>query len=200
MLGMNRGHTSRRNKKITITTSPIDKARVNSTSFTDARITCVRIDDRADMHDGGIDASSAGNAALMRSTVSITLAPGCLNASSSTPRLPFCQAVSSRFWRASHGLSDIADMHRRAVLPATTDIVCKAPDPSTDHRQSPHTTIRTVDAPLGLFTVAVVMTLRTSSNVRPILASFAGSICTRIAGFCWPTDQHLRHAGNLRNC
>ena len=47
--------------------------------------------------DGGIEASSRGSAALMRSTVSMTLAPGCLKMISRMPRLPFCQPASSRF-------------------------------------------------------------------------------------------------------
>ena len=38
--------------------------------------------------------------------------------------------------------------------------------------------------PFGLLTVALVRALRTSSSVRPMAASLAGSICTRIAGFC----------------
>ena len=40
--------------------------------------------------------------------------------------------------------------------------------------------------PFGLLTVALVSAVRTSSNVRPIDASFAGSIWTRMAGFCCP--------------
>ena len=47
--------------------------------------------------DGGIAASSRGSACLIRSTVSMTLAPGCLKMISRMPRLPFCQAASSRF-------------------------------------------------------------------------------------------------------
>ena len=96
-LGMIVAHTLRRNRKITITTNPIDSARVNSTSLTDARITWVRSTMVLTCTDGGMDASSAGRAALMRSTVCITLAPGCLNASRRIPCLPFCQAASSRF-------------------------------------------------------------------------------------------------------
>ena len=86
--------TLRRNRKITITTRPIDSIRVNCTSCTDARMVSVRSTITLTCIDGGIDASSAGSAALMRSTVSMTLAPGCLKISSMMPRLPFCQPPS----------------------------------------------------------------------------------------------------------
>ncbi|KAG0730721.1 hypothetical protein G6F62_015853 [Rhizopus arrhizus] len=51
---------------------------VNSTSVTEARIVWVRSMMVFTCTDGGIDASSRGSAARMRSTVSMTLAPGCL--------------------------------------------------------------------------------------------------------------------------
>jgi hypothetical protein len=40
--------------------------------------------------------------------------------------------------------------------------------------------------PLGLSTVDIESGVRTSSSERPLATSFAGSSCTRIAGFCWP--------------
>ena len=40
--------------------------------------------------------------------------------------------------------------------------------------------------PFGLLDVALASAVRTSSSVMPMLASLPGSICTRIAGFCWP--------------
>ena len=40
--------------------------------------------------------------------------------------------------------------------------------------------------PLALLTVVTEMALRTSSSERPLATSFAGSICTRIDGFCSP--------------
>jgi len=43
---------------------------------------------------GGIDAFSFGSAALMRSTVSMTLAPGCLVMASTMER-PFCTLLPS---------------------------------------------------------------------------------------------------------
>ena len=65
--------------------------------------------------------------------------------------------------------------------------------------------VRAVDAALGLSTVALTRTLRTSSIVIPIEASFAGSTCTRTAGFCWPpistcadARRFARSAGRAR--
>ena len=40
--------------------------------------------------------------------------------------------------------------------------------------------------PLAALVVALPSTPRTSSSVRPRVCSFAGSTCTRIAGFCSP--------------
>ena len=96
-LGMMVAQRLRRNRKITITTRAIESPRVNSTSATEARIVWVRSTMVLTWMEGGMLASSAGSAALIRSTVAITLAPGCLKTSSSTPGLPFCQAESSRF-------------------------------------------------------------------------------------------------------
>ena len=40
--------------------------------------------------------------------------------------------------------------------------------------------------PLAASVVALVSAARTSSSVRPRAVSLDGSICTRIAGRCWP--------------
>ena len=77
-LGMMVAHRLRRNRKITITTRATESMRVNSTSLTEARMVCVRSTMVFTWMFGGISASSFGSAALMRSTVAITLAPGCL--------------------------------------------------------------------------------------------------------------------------
>ena len=87
--GMMVAQTLRRNRKITITTRLIDSSRVNCTSCTDARMVSVRSMTTLTWIAGGIAARSAGSAALMRSTVSMTLAPGCLKITRMMPRLPF---------------------------------------------------------------------------------------------------------------
>ena len=89
--------TFRRNTKITITTRQTASISVNCTSCTEARMVCVRSMMVVTWIDGGMEASSRGSASLIRSTVSMTLAPGCLKMISRMPRLPFCQAASSRF-------------------------------------------------------------------------------------------------------
>ncbi len=75
--GMMVAATSRRNTKMTSTTATIVRISVNSTSFTDARMFCERSLIELTRTVGGIAARSFGSAALMRSTVSRTLAPGC---------------------------------------------------------------------------------------------------------------------------
>ena len=92
MDGMTVAQKFRRKKKITITTRPTDSIRVNCTSSTEARMVRVRstMMDGVDRgRHGGL--KSAGSAALIRSTVSMTLAPGCLKTIRMTPALPFCQ-------------------------------------------------------------------------------------------------------------
>ena len=45
----------------------------------------------------GMAACSRGSSCLMRSTMSMTLAPGCLKMMRKTPRLPLAQAASFTF-------------------------------------------------------------------------------------------------------
>ncbi len=85
-LGISVAATLRRNTKITITTSAMVSSSVNSTSLTDARIVCVRSISVSTLTVGGIAACRRGSAALIASTVSMTLAPGCLVMTSSMPR------------------------------------------------------------------------------------------------------------------
>ena len=68
--------TLRRNTNTTRMTSAIEIAIVSSTSRTDARIVVVRSSATDSVTVGGSDARSAGSSALMRSTVSMMLAPG----------------------------------------------------------------------------------------------------------------------------
>ena len=88
-LGMIVAQTLRRNTKITTTTRPMDSISVNWTSATDARMVCVRSMMVSTWTDGGIAASSRGIAAWIASTVSMTLASGCLKMISWMPWRPF---------------------------------------------------------------------------------------------------------------
>jgi hypothetical protein len=62
--------------KITITTSATVSINVNWTSLTEARMVSVRSEIMLILTAGGIEAWSTGNIALIRSKVSMTLAPG----------------------------------------------------------------------------------------------------------------------------
>ncbi len=73
--GISVARGSRRKRKMVPTTSAIVSIRVERTSATEARMVVVRSDTTLTWTDGGRAASSPGNSALMRSTVSITLAP-----------------------------------------------------------------------------------------------------------------------------
>ena len=74
--GMTVAQKLRRNRKITMTTSATVSSNVNCTSATEARMVWVRSEMIETFIAGGIDASSCGSSALIRSTVSMTLAPG----------------------------------------------------------------------------------------------------------------------------
>src|SRR5579883_3437007 len=69
---------SRINIRITITTRTTVMARVDSTSATEARMVVVRSRMVETLMEGGMLAVNNGSRALMVSTVSMTLAPGCL--------------------------------------------------------------------------------------------------------------------------
>ena len=84
-LGIMVAHTFRRNRKITITTRPIDSISVNCTSWTEARMVWVRSMISVTWTDGGMEAIRRGSCALMASTVSMMLAFGCLKIVSCTP-------------------------------------------------------------------------------------------------------------------
>src|SRR6266850_6398079 len=66
----------RRNMKITITTKATVSINVNCTSLTEARMVSVRSEMMLTFTAGGIEAWSTGIIALIRPTVSMTLAPG----------------------------------------------------------------------------------------------------------------------------
>ncbi len=85
--------TERRNTKITATTSAMVSARVNCTSSTEARMVWVRSLSVWTFTPAGREAVMRGSSALIRSTVSMTLAPGCLKMTRNTPRWPLAQAA-----------------------------------------------------------------------------------------------------------
>ncbi|MNN09585.1 hypothetical protein D3C81_1224710 [compost metagenome] len=66
----------RRNRKITSTTSAIASSSSNCTSSTEARMVVVRSVSNCTWTDAGSAFCSCGSRALMRSTTSITFAPG----------------------------------------------------------------------------------------------------------------------------
>ena len=66
----------RRNRKITMTTSATVSISVNWTSLIEARMVWVRSERIDTLMAGGMEASSCGSRAFIRSTVATTLAPG----------------------------------------------------------------------------------------------------------------------------
>jgi len=85
MLGMSVAQKLRRNRRMTSTTRAIVSPSVNSTSATEARMVVVRSRMVFTSIAGGIRAVSCGSWSLIWSTVSMTLAPGCLKTARITP-------------------------------------------------------------------------------------------------------------------
>jgi len=75
-LGMTVAHNLRKNRNITITTRPMVRRRVNSTSVIEARMGAVRSINTATSTEGGSCRDKTGICRRTESTVSITLAPG----------------------------------------------------------------------------------------------------------------------------
>src|SRR3954463_4985052 len=103
MLAMNVGQNRRKNRKITITTRAMLKHRENWTSATEARMVVVRSLMGSIFIDGGTHLLMVGSTARIRSTVSMTLASGCLKTMRRTAGLvPFQPAnlASSTLSRA----------------------------------------------------------------------------------------------------
>ncbi len=90
-------HRLRRKTKITITTSAMVRTSVNCTSSTEARMVCVRSEMMPSLMPAGMAACRRGSSFLILSTMSMTLAPGCLKMIRKTPRLPSAQAASFMF-------------------------------------------------------------------------------------------------------
>src|SRR5258708_10159933 len=84
MLAMKVGQKRRRNKKMTMTTSATVAASETCTSWNEARMVVVRWLMGEILTEGGIHFATAGSAARMRSTVSMTFAPGCFVMMTST--------------------------------------------------------------------------------------------------------------------
>ena len=76
-LGMTVADRFRRNRKMTITTSPTVRSSVNLTSWTDARIDTERSLRTSSVIDGGNCARKVGISSLIASTTATTLVPGC---------------------------------------------------------------------------------------------------------------------------
>ncbi len=114
-LGMAVAAAFLRNRKITITTSPMAIASSIFTSRTEARMVVVRSESRVSSTAPGSDARSCGSSLLTRSTTSITFEPGWRWMLTSTAAVSFAQAASLMFSASS---TAVATSVRRIGLPA----------------------------------------------------------------------------------
>jgi len=100
-LGITVAAKFRRNRKITITTSPMVSISSNCTSSTDARMVTVRSVSVVISTAGGSEALSCGSSCLTRSTTSMMLAPGCRWMFTMTAGVVFIHAAWRTFSAAS---------------------------------------------------------------------------------------------------
>src|SRR6266496_6038711 len=109
-LGMMVAETLRRKTKTTSTTSTTEMSRLIWTSLKAARMEVVRSSATASWMEGGMEARRVGRRSYTRSTVSIMLAPGCRNKTSTTARLP---SASPPVRTSSTELTTVATSPRR---------------------------------------------------------------------------------------
>ncbi len=83
----------RRNRPMTRITRPIVTPSVSSTSCSEARVVRVRSDSSSSSTPAGSRLRRRGSSAMMRSAVSIRLAPGWRRTITPTPRSPLIQAA-----------------------------------------------------------------------------------------------------------
>ena len=95
---MNVGHSRRRKMNITMITSAMLMSRVVCTSWTDARMVCVRSLMTASLTPGGSQRCNCGSSWRIWSAISMTFAVDCLRTNRSTARLvPLQPAVWTLF-------------------------------------------------------------------------------------------------------
>ena len=114
-LGMTVAARLRRKRKMTITTSATASISSNCTSRTEARMVIVRSVSTATSTAAGSDACSCGSTRLMRSTTSMTLAPGWRWMLRMIAGDSLAHAASRAFSAPSEHLGHVGQAHRRAV-------------------------------------------------------------------------------------
>ncbi|MCY1346343.1 hypothetical protein D9M69_324260 [compost metagenome] len=115
-LGISVAEMLRRNRKVTITTRATASISSNCTSFTEARMVVVRSVSTCTSRLPGRVACSCGSMVLMRSTTSITLAPGWRWMFSTTAGVLLAQAARRTFSASS---STLATSRMRSGEPLT---------------------------------------------------------------------------------
>ncbi len=186
-LGISVAVLLRRKTKITATTRTMASISSACMSCTDARIVTVRSVSTCTSSEAGSVSLSCGSRAWMRSTVSITLAPGWRLMLRITPaRTPLSGVpaqAARRVFSASSTVSATSD--RRTGLPflnAMMRLRYSCADWSwslasmVDARSGPS------KPPLAAFTLAAAIALRTSSSVIPSPTSAVGLAWMRTAG------------------
>ena len=95
--GMSVARTLRRKRKMTMTTSAIARTRVNSTSWTEARMERDLSERISRRTEGGICARKVGRSAFTASTTATVFVPGCFCTERTMPRVSRNQLATLSF-------------------------------------------------------------------------------------------------------
>ena len=186
-LGMSVAEALRKNTKITATTRPMASASSVCISLTEARMVVVRSVSTCTSSDAGSVACNWGSKALMRSTVSITLAPGWRRMLRMTPDLePVSGAPAQAARRVFSASSTVCATSRRRMglpfLKARISSRYSCADWSWSLASMVEARAGPSKPPFACLTLAAAIAVRTSSSVRPRLASAVGLAWMRTAG------------------
>ncbi|CAB5723950.1 Uncharacterised protein [Delftia tsuruhatensis] len=186
-LGISVAEALRRNTKITATTRAMASISSSCMSSTEARMVTVRSVSTCTSSEAGSVSLSWGSRALMRSTVSITLAPGWRRMLRITPAREPPSGVPAqaarRVFSASSTVWAMSDRRTgRPFLKAMMRLRYSAADCSWSLASMVEARAGPSKPPLACLTLAAAMAVRTSSSVMPRLASAVGLAWMRTAG------------------
>ena len=176
----------RRNTKVTSTTRPIASSSSCCTPLIEARIDSVRSLSTVTSTAAGIDARSCGSRAWMRSTTSITLAPGWRWM---LTRIAGTSPDHAASWLFSAPCSTVATSPRRSGAPlfqASTRFRYSSAERIWSLASSMVARVGPSKLPLGMLTLAALIARRMSPMPSPAEASACGLTWMRTAGRCPP--------------
>ncbi len=185
------------NSSTTSSTSPTLASRVNCTSSTLARMVAVRSDSTSTWMSGGIHASRCGSSALMRSAVSITLAPATLLMYSRMAGVLPCHAASRTLATLSTTLATSDSRSAEPLTDLMTTVLYSLASVIWPFTAMPSAWRGPWKLPAASVTLALRMAVNTSCPARSGGAQRARVQLHPNGRLLRPVDLHLAHAVQL---